>query len=223
MPGRGRSPADGGDPPGHSSRPRGAPTPASIHEAHETTAAEAQAGRATRASHPNPLITPNTGHPGGTPDGRPTRIDPHQRAEARRSLERENSAAEILANRGYQIRQNPTPDEVAQARRDAGDAGRSTADPDYLLEGRVFDCYSPKERTSVRNVWSAVEAKVQDGQTQRVVVNLQDWRGDLSALHQQFASWPVENLKEVKAITADGDIIQLIPRPRTIENHHHGA
>jgi hypothetical protein len=32
---------------------------------------------------------------------------------------------------------------------------------------------------------------------------------------QQFAEWPMDGLKEVKVITADGDIVQFELPPRT--------
>jgi hypothetical protein len=123
----------------------------------------------------------------------------------------ENSGARVLAARGWQIKQNPTPAEVAQARADTGDSGNPRSNPDYLLEGRVFDAFSPTKPTkSVRNIWSEVEDKVLvKQQTQRAVVNLEDWRGDIGALRRQFADWPIPGLKEVKAITPDGDIVQI--------------
>ncbi|UQU68723.1 hypothetical protein COUCH_34060 [Couchioplanes caeruleus] len=124
----------------------------------------------------------------------------------------ENAAAQALAAKGYRIKQNPSLDEVTRARDATGDTGRPTSEPDYLLEGRVFDCYSPTKPTkNVRGIWSEVQEKVADGQTQRVVVNLQDWRGDVSALRTQFRDWPVPDLKEVKVITSDGEIVPFIP------------
>ncbi len=65
----------------------------------------------------------------------------------------------------------------------------------------------------MRGIWSEVDSKIKDEQTQRVVVNLQDWRGSLPDLRRQFQDWPIENLKEVKVITPDGDIVQLTPGP----------
>ncbi len=133
----------------------------------------------------------------------------------RQSIIMENSAAVVLADGGWRVKQNPTPQEVARAREETGDTGNPASNPDYLLEGRVFDCYSPtKSDKSVRGVWSEVEDKVVERQqTQRVVVNLERWRGDVSALRKQFADWPIEGLKEVKAITADGEILQFeLPR-----------
>jgi hypothetical protein len=38
----------------------------------------------------------------------------------------------------------------------------------------------------VRGIWSEVSTKVQGGQSQRVVLNLRDWRGDFGALQKQF-------------------------------------
>lgn len=113
----------------------------------------------------------------------------------RRSLARENECAEILADRGYQVRQNPGPQEVAEARARTGDCGDPGKDPDYLIEGYVFDCYAPSETRPVRGVWSGVKDKVEDGQTERVVLNLRDWRGDLNALRRQFEDWPIEELR----------------------------
>jgi hypothetical protein len=168
-------------------------------------------GASTPPARTDPLVTLQTGQPGGTPTGRPTRVRPEDDAPTQRSIELENSGAVTLAARGWQVQQNPTPDEVTRARQESGDTGAPQSNPDYLLEGRVFDAYSPTNPArSVRNIWSEVEDKVVDrAQTQRVVINLEDWRGDMSRLRQQFADWPIPGLKEVKAITPDGDIVQI--------------
>jgi hypothetical protein len=131
----------------------------------------------------------------------------------RRSLERENECADILARRGYRVHQNPTKQEAADARARTGDVGTPVKDPDYLIEGHVFDCYAPGETKSVRGVWSEVQGKIDDGQTQRMVLNLRDWRGDLDALRRQFGDWPVQGLKELVAVTPAGTIVQIMPLP----------
>jgi len=59
-----------------------------------------------------------------------------------------------MADQGWQIMQNRTPNEVALARQASGDIGRPDSRPDYLVEGRVFDCISPAHDTSLRAVWS---------------------------------------------------------------------
>jgi len=196
---------------------RGRPNASSVRAAQDVVEGAAQAGRAggTRpAGQPDHFTTRTTGEPGGVPDGPSTLIRPGQKGEGRRSLERENLTATLLAEMGYRVKQNPTAVEVAQARRVTGDDGDPNLNPDYLVEGRVFDCYAPGHLTSVRNVWTEVKKKVLRRQTQRVVVNLQDWGGDLSALRTQFDDWPVEALKEVKVVLPDGGIIQFIPNTR---------
>jgi hypothetical protein len=180
---------------------------------------KAQVGRpgAATGNGTSESFTPRSGTLGGIPDGPPTIVRPRQDDEGRRSIEMENSAAVILAARGWRITQNPTPDEVARARLETGDRGNPGKNPDFMLEGRVFDCYSPTfPEKSPRGIWSEVrDGKINKHQTQRVVINLEDWRGDLSALRTQFATWPMPGLKEAKVITPDGEVVQLDLPPTT--------
>mgnify|MGYP003525848722 FL=1 len=75
----------------------------------------------------------------------------------------------------------------------------------------MFDGYAPRGTTRVRNVHAEAASKVKREQTQRVVINLQEWDGDLGALRQQFKDWPIAGMKEVKAITGDRRVIGLWP------------
>ena len=129
-----------------------------------------------------------------------------------RALHLENQCADLLADKGYRVHQNPTGQQVTQARLRSGDVGNPGKTPDYLIEGHVFDCYSPTPPKAVRGVWTEVSKKVDAAQTQRVVLNLQDWRGDLTALRKQFNDWPIPGLKEVVAVSRSGAIIQIVPR-----------
>jgi hypothetical protein len=113
---------------------------------------------------------------------------------------------------GYRVHQNPTRPAVAQARSNTGDSGDPGTTPDYLIEDHVFDCYSPTPTKPVRGVWSEVSKKVARGQTQRVVLNLEDWNGDLAELHHQFDDWPVPDLKELVAVKRGGAIMQIVKR-----------
>ncbi|MBN1174042.1 MAG: hypothetical protein JXA67_17850 [Micromonosporaceae bacterium] len=115
----------------------------------------------------------------------------------------------MLAGRGYRVHQNPAPQEVADARARTGETGDPASRPDYLVEGRVFDCYAPRPSTSVRSVWNGVAKKVRHQQTQRVVLNLHDWDDDPEALRQQFAAWPIPDLKEVLAVIPDHNITPI--------------
>ncbi|MER5338291.1 hypothetical protein [Micromonospora sp. NPDC002717] len=139
-------------------------------------------------------------------------MPPKERPSERRSLELENDCADTLADRGYRVHQNPTKQEIAAARLRSGDVGDPRRSPDYLIEGNVFDCYSPSPTASARAVWSAVKRKVDDAQTQRVTMNLRDWRGDHTALQKQFHDWPVPGLEELVAVTRSGTIVQILRR-----------
>lgn len=195
----------------------------SVRDGERRVSEAAGAGRSA-SPQTDPLITQKTGPPSGTPAGHPTVIDPREDAPVRRSLELENKAAATLADIGYRIKQNPTSSEVAQARQDSGDTGNAQSAPDYLLEGRVFDCYSPnKPEKPVRSIWSEVEDKVvTKQQTQRVVINLEDWRGDIGALQKQFDDWPIDGLKEVKILTRSNEVIQMVPHPGAIRDGERG-
>ncbi|HRI50558.1 MAG TPA: hypothetical protein PLW65_10285 [Pseudomonadota bacterium] len=104
-------------------------------------------------------------------------------AEQTRALQLQDEAAHSLARNGYDVLRKPP-----------GKAnGRN---PDYQIEGRYFDCYSPNN-SKPRNIWTGVRTKVKDEQVDRVVINLDNSSVDISALRKQFETWPIENLREV--------------------------
>lgn len=210
--GRGHGDAEGT---GRPSRGRGSAGVESVADAQVRTEAAAHAGRPSSAggSPRSDLVTHPTGQRGGEPEGPVTKIEAGDDATTKRSLERENVAAAILADHGYRTQQNPTKAEVAEVRSATGDTGDPAKDPDYVLDGRIFDCYSPEPMKPVRGIWSVVEDKVVEGQTQRVVVDLEHWPGSLTDLRKQFDDWPIEHLKEVKIITSDGEVVQFMPNP----------
>jgi hypothetical protein len=211
MPGHGRTHGAGGEEPEAPRLHVHAEGGHSVRANEDALAALAKSGRADNSTR---RVTEAAGAPGGRPTGPPTRIGPKEDAETKRSLYRENTGAEALADQSFQVQQNPSKAEITQARLNTGDTGSAESDPDYLVEGRVFDCYSPSPVKKVRGVWSEVWVKVVTRrQTQRVVINMGDWPGDLSALRKQFADWPIPGLKEAKAITPNGDIVQLDLHP----------
>ncbi|HEY0698130.1 MAG TPA: hypothetical protein VGD43_10020 [Micromonospora sp.] len=139
-------------------------------------------------------------------------MPPNEQPRERRALELENECAGTVADRGYLVHQNPSREEIAEARRRTSDEGDPDTAPDYLVEGHVFDCYCPTSAKPVRGVWDEVAKKVRRQQTQRVLLNLHDWRGDLTGLRKQFDDWPISGLKELAAVTRDGAILQIVRR-----------
>ncbi|MBN6040057.1 hypothetical protein [Amycolatopsis sp. 195334CR] len=134
--------------------------------------------------------------PNAEPEGHPTRIREQDDAETKRSLQRENESATTLAKAGYKVEQNPDV---------PGDKN-----PDYKIEGEVFDNYAPKT-ANARNIASEIQGKIDKEQTERVVLNLADSNVDPEKLRAQLRDWPIEGLKEIKVIDKNGNVVNFYP------------
>ena len=141
-------------------------------------------------------LTRPTGTPGGRPMGEPKAVPRNARADMKRGFARENEAGETLANSGYRVEY--LPESKIEGKRN----------PDLLVEGRVFDVYSPDAGTSSRSIISHMAAKVGDRQTERVVLNLAD---NPVSRHELRAAFDAMNtgIKEVIVIGPDKLIYRL--------------
>ncbi|WP_395856397.1 hypothetical protein [Cystobacter fuscus] len=149
--------------------------------------------------HTRPSRPPD---PNAKPGGRRTPIPSDADKVTETSLKIENESADILARQGYEVEQNP---KVPGSR-----------NPDYKIEGRIFDNYAPST-SRPRNIWSEVDGnKVNPNppktrQADRIVINLRDSDVDIAALQGQFKDWVMPNLKEVLVITKDGKVLPFWP------------
>lgn len=143
--------------------------------------------------HTSPSRAPD---PNAEPGGPPTRIRDNDDAATKRSLQRENESAQILARNGYDVEQNPSV---------PGDKN-----PDYTIEGKVFDNYAPSG-SNPRNIAANIQEKIDSGQTERVVLNLTDSNVDADALRTQLRDWPIEGLKEIVVIDKNGNVVNFYP------------
>ncbi|QRK12959.1 hypothetical protein JQX13_24750 [Archangium violaceum] len=145
-------------------------------------------------------MTAQGGHsPGkGSLTGRPTRPAPNDDDPVNlKAIERENESARTLADDGYQVEQNPPPKPNGKA-------------PDYKINGEYYDCYAPSS-SRARNIADRIlKFKVEPGQADRIVLNLDDSGVSLDALKQQFKDWPIPGLKEV-IVVRGGKVIPLFP------------
>jgi hypothetical protein len=159
-----------------------------------------QAMRDAEMFEKNPDLT-EPSHPyddNAKPKGTKTKTNDKMDEVTRSSLEMENEAAKTIAKNGYDIEQNPI-------------VNNSSKNPDYKIEGKIFDCYSPDTNTSVRNIWSTVEDKVvKKSQTRRIVLNLDRWTGNINDLTTQFENYAIEGLVEI-LIVHDGDVFRFYP------------
>lgn len=142
----------------------------------------------------NSTIGNNIAKSDGVLTGRPTPVDPKMTRENIRSLNRENESAQILSTSGFTVEQNPYV------------PGRK--DPDYRINGEVFDNYAPKT-SSVRNIWSGVKEKIDSGQTTNVVINMSDTKVSIPSLQQQLNKWPILGLDKVIVIDKSGNPVRI--------------
>jgi len=131
--------------------------------------------------------------------GTRTSIPPNADPETVRSLTRENESAEALARNGFDVEQNPN----------VGGANNPNSNPDYLINGEIFDNYAPISPRA-RNIASEIESKViKKGQTENVIVNLTDTSVTPQELHQQLTDYPIEALNRVVVIDKNNNVIEL--------------
>lgn len=145
--------------------------------------------------------TKPTGQPGGTPDGPKTKVNPKDDAVTQRAHRMENEAADTLAKAGYRVQQNPGPP----------GSRNPNSKPDYKIEGEIFDCISPTSNNPY-SIWSNIKnTKIDKGQTDRMIINLNgpDSNVTVEQLQAQFGAHKIENLKEVKVIDQNGNVVDL--------------
>jgi len=142
-----------------------------------------------------PGHTEPTGPLGGKPTGKRTKISDMDDEATSRSLKAENKSADKLADAGYKVEQNPKVP--------------GSGNPDYRIEGKIFDCKAPTSPRP-RNAASEMEKAVRKNQADRIVLNLEDSSIQLDAMRAQLNDYPIEGLKEVIVIK-DGQVLPFWP------------
>ncbi|TVT53284.1 hypothetical protein FNH05_12025 [Amycolatopsis rhizosphaerae] len=146
-----------------------------------------------RTGHTRPSGQPDpNSEPGGTPTD--TSVGSPKQREGHRI---ENDSATILARAGYKISQN------------TGEKGvNGTSDPDYNMEGKLWDCYAPSsdKRDNVRSELRD-KAKKQSGS---IVINMA--RSPMTVEEMKAILPHVKGLEEVKIIDRNGTIIDAFPQ-----------
>lgn len=123
-----------------------------------------------------------------------------------RTYIRQNEAADLLASKGYKVNML---DEV----RDGNGYGiRKLANPDFLIENKVFDCYTPNVNTSTKTIIRELAEKTK-AQAPNIVLNLDDYAGDIKELidlikRKTNPTGDLKRLEELKIIK-DGNVIDI--------------
>jgi uncharacterized protein YukE len=143
----------------------------------------------------NGLTTPSgKPDPGRKPHGKRTQAHPTRKRA--RSLRRENESADVLAQHGYDVEQNPPTNALGK-------------NPDYRIEGDYFDCYAP-DTDRLDNIRTRLSEKVADGQAERLVLNMDDTPRSMDDVADLLRRKPIADLKELLVIK-DGKVARLFP------------
>ena len=93
----------------------------------------------------------------------------------------ENDIGKQFERRGYNVVIKPTRTQLDHPK--IGYKGAGT--PDYIIEGEVFDAYSPN-RHNPRNIASRVQRKLESGQADRIIVDITESTVTEGELAKQF-------------------------------------
>lgn len=83
-------------------------------------------------------------------------------------VKKENETADFLANKGYEIKM------LNEVNGGNGHGIKATSNPDFLIEGKVFDCYAPTPNTKTDNVLRTITSKTKT-QAERIVLNVDNF------------------------------------------------
>ncbi|MEU4692466.1 hypothetical protein [Actinoplanes sp. NPDC023714] len=143
--------------------------------------------------------SPSFTAPSGAPDPnrRPwgERTPAHPTAEDNRGLRRENESADLIAQHGYDIQQNP-------------EGKTNGKHPDYKIEGIYFDCYAPTT-DDLDQIRKTLSRKTRT-QAEHLILYMDDTPRSLADVADILRRKPIAKLEEILVIQ-DNEIIRFFP------------
>jgi hypothetical protein len=172
----------------------------------------ARVSQNVKPSRTQPSLQPDaTRKPNGVPEKGPK--DPQNPAQIRQleDIKLQNESAEVLSRAGYNVEfRHNSPITLSEVK--SNPKLKEGKQPDYNIEGRVFDHLVAREGTSARNIItrSIQRDKIEAGQATRFVLNLEKSGISFEELRTQLTQYPVENLEEILVIK-NGQVIPFFP------------
>ena len=143
----------------------------------------------------NSSLVPS-GQSGGNPRGQRSSVDPRSSRDKQRAIMRENESADTLADKGYNVEQNPP-------------TLPNGKNPDYRIEGKIFDNLALTS-SNPDQIRKGISRKVKSEQTDRIILNLNDSYVTLELLRDTLSRKPINELKEIIVIK-NGQVIPFFP------------
>lgn len=125
--------------------------------------------------------------PSAMPEGLPESA-PRASRDVHESLEYQNRTALALARAGFRVRRLPNTGEGVN--------------PDFEVEGRIFDCYSPNQGTTADSVVTRIRKKSKL-QASRFVVNLDRGGLEIDDVRARLAQARPSRIREVFVVRND--------------------
>lgn len=122
-------------------------------------------------------------------------------SKKKRSIMRHNEAADGLSNMGFDV-------EMIEPKK--GPNGNEIPTADFKVDGKYFDVYSPGASKTPSKMRTKIRNKVKKGQTDRVIVNLDDSPVSHDVLRDYLAKDGISGLKEIITIK-NGEINYIFP------------
>jgi hypothetical protein len=136
-------------------------------------------------------------NPLSKPLGEAEKVNLKTASENIRGIKRQNESAATLAKSGYKVEQKP---QITNTERASNPWLNKNKTPDFKVEGEIFDAYSPAKGTDVNNIRKAIVKKIDDGQTRRIVLNLDDNLTDLKELKKLILQDPILELEQILVV-----------------------
>lgn len=148
--------------------------------------------------------------PANKPLGEAEKMPAKADSEVLRGLSRQNEAARTLAQNGYRVEQKA---QITAADRMSNPWLKAEKRPDFKIEGEIFDAYAPGRTKSAANIREEIRGKVSEGQTRRIVLNMDDSAINLNDLKKAVLEKPVLELEQILVVKG-GEVIRFFPFDR---------
>jgi Contact-dependent growth inhibition CdiA C-terminal domain len=141
------------------------------------------------------------------PSGEAEKVNLKSASENIRGFKRQNESAETLAKNGYKVEQKP---QITDMERASNPWFKKERNPDFKVEGEIFDVFSPAKGTDVNNIRKAIIKKINEGQTRRIVLNLNDNPANLREFKKLILEKPILELEQI-LVVKDGKVTKFFP------------
>lgn len=139
--------------------------------------------------------TKPSGKPGGIPRGE------HDKRKGR-GYKGQNHAADVLADEGYDVEMLKEEHKKVDGKDIGNGYGKTpSANPDYLIENRVFDAYTPGKDTKLDSIRDMIKDKTKK-QTDNIVIVMDYYERDVGELKNFLLGQTKSQLKHLRELKA---------------------